>query len=300
MPLLNQMSAVSRVVPINPSIKSANITMLAVVVAGAGSYGSGNPTGSFQRPGSGGGGGVVGLVTIILQPTIATSLSLIVGANASANSQRGGNSSIITTGVGVGAAGYINLTAIGGGAGGNSLGQTQAPFYTSGGSGGTGGTGGGGGGTFSSTPQGAAGAGGAAIPFTSPGLYFGDNGAANTTYVQGFAGAPGSNAGVSQANQNGGAGGGAGTAGTSSYPSPAGFSTTAGAGRSVTIGGSARTVGGTPAGSYGAYAGPGGVIYLELPTSDTKRLSYSADGIGTNGSNTLLIFTSSSSTITVL
>jgi hypothetical protein len=246
-------------------------TITYLVVAGGGS-------GAVANYREAGGGGAGGLLTSTASFKIGVTYSIIVGAGGAANPGGGGqNQDNIAPGISGGISsligGSVSVSASGGG--GASYGSYDAPLPGAGG-----GSGGGGGGRPAATN------GGAGIP------------------GQGNNGGNGTDSG-----SYGGSGGGAGSAGTTNGSGGAGLSSSI-TGTSVTYatGGAVGSgaSGGTNTGNGGggalndgnAGAGGSGIVVLSIPTINYTGITTGSPTVVVNGSNTILIFTSSSGSYT--
>jgi hypothetical protein len=253
-----------------------------LIVAGGGGSGASD----------GGGSGAGGLLSGTATLTSAITYSFTVGAGGGGSSG-GGNNGTNSTG--------LSLTAIGGGQGGS--GGTPTPG--NGGSGGGAGNGGGG----------SAVSGGSAT--TGQGYTGGSStGQANGTHYAtgggGGAGGVGGNADTSNAG-NGGIGVQSSITGTATYYAGGGGGTTfsagtagtggAGGGGSGTTGGgggsgTANTGGGGAGGAGGGTSGGSGgsgVVIISVPTANYTGITTGSPTVTTNGSNTIMTFTSSGS-----
>ena len=262
-----------------------------LVVAGGASGGSAiaNQTGS-------GGGGAGGLLTGTATLSAGLTYNVTVGAGGSATSSNtngnNGNNSQFSGGV-------VSVIALGGGYGGRNAsgGQVAGGSGGSGGGGGSGtsagGTGGsgtfgqgfsGGAGGFDGTNNSAGGGGGGASAVgNTGGNAFGNGGA-------GGAGGASSITGSSLTYAGGGGGGaytgsgGAGGAGGGGAGAPQNTSATSG---------TANTGGGGGGGGTTSGAGGSGVVIISVPTANYTGNTTGSPTVTTNGSNTVMKFTSS-------
>ena len=254
----------------------SNFSVDYLVVGGGGGGGSDG----------GGGGGAGGYLTGSTSIISGTTYTITVGSGGSATAN-GSNSSITGT---------LSINALGGGAGGSGGGNGRT-----GGSGGGGGrgvgpyTGGSGtsgqgsnGGNGFSHVNGAGGGGGGASAV-----------GANATNTDQFAGngGAGSYSSISGANTAyaGGGGGGAGNVGSSNATGGAGGG---GAGGGATgTAGTTNTGGGGGGGQQGGTGGAGGsgVVIISIPTIYYTGTTTGSPTVTTNGSNTIIKFTSSGS-----
>lgn len=260
-----------------------------LVVAGGGGGGGG----------TGGGGGAGGLLTNIVTVVPGTPYTITIGAGGAAGAS-GVNSSITglatTFGGGFGA---TNIGAAGTGGSGGGGGADGFNGYSVGASGTTGQGYGGGAGAYAASPRsdgggggggGSAGAGTSASPYGPAG-----NGGIGTqlsitgvaTYYAGGGGGGGGSGGTTPPTAAGSGGAGGGGGGGSSSPA----SGTGGNG-AVNLGGGA----GGGGGPYGAGGNGGsGVVILSMPTVNYSGTTTGSPTVTTNGSKTVLKYTTSGS-----
>lgn len=253
-----------------------------LIVAGGGGGGAAQNTYTGN-----GGGGAGGLLTTLggaqISLTPGTTYSIAVGAGG-ASGAKGANSSITGQTVAIGG-GYGGSTGGSGGSGGAASGSGTAGQGYAGGGGGTSSddgntqsySGGGGAGAVGNNASG----GGASAAYPGAGGIGLTNNITGSSayYAGGGGGGSRGTPGASGGNGGGGAGGGSETSGT------AGTANTGGGG-----GGSGSGAGGQLGG-----AGGSGVVILSVPTTNYSGVTSGSPTVTTNGSYTVMKFTSSGS-----